>query len=147
MKIAFLTAERSTCLRRHVGALVVKDRRILATGYNGAGAGLKDCQEVGCIRDRLGIKSGEHQEICHAIHAEQNAIIQCAIYGGQIAGSTVYCTHSPCVICAKMIVNALVARVVCCHSYSEEAFLKLFEEAKIGYDVMQMPELTIIAKV
>jgi dCMP deaminase len=146
MKMAFLVAERSTCLRHHVGALVVKERKVLATGYNGAASGIKDCTETGCIRDRLKIKSGEHQEICSAIHAEQNAIIQCALHSGQISGSTLYCTHSPCIICAKMIANAKISTVICCHAYAEDAFLKLFEEAGIGYRSMPIPGLNISQK-
>jgi dCMP deaminase len=146
MKMAFLVAERSTCLRRHVGALVVKEKKVLATGYNGAGSGIKDCGETGCLRDKLKINSGEHQEICNAIHAEQNAIIQCALHGGQISDSTLYCTHSPCIICAKMIVNAKIATVICCHTYSEETFLKLFEEAGIRYRLMSVPDLVISQK-
>jgi dCMP deaminase len=143
MKMAFLVAERSTCLRRHVGALIAKDERIVSTGYNGAVAGVTHCSEIGCIRDKLQIKSGEHQETCNAIHAEQNAIIQSAIYGGQISGSTLYCTHSPCIICAKMIANAKIKRVICCHTYAEKAFVALFKEAGVKYQTMSIPPLTI----
>jgi dCMP deaminase len=146
MKMTFLVAERSTCLRRHVGAIIVKDARVFATGYNGAATGIKHCSEIGCIRDELGIKSGERQEICQAIHAEQNAIIQCALHGNQIAGTTLYCTHSPCIICAKMIINSKISKVICCHTYSEETFLKLFEEARIEYQTMNIPNLTITQK-
>ncbi|MBI3990744.1 MAG: dCMP deaminase family protein, partial [Candidatus Omnitrophica bacterium] len=104
MKMALLVAERSTCLRHHVGAVIVKDKRMLTTGYNGAPAGTKDCLELGCLRDELKIPSGTRHEICRAIHAEQNALIQAALYGVSVAGATIYCTHSPCILCAKMLV-------------------------------------------
>jgi len=140
MKIAFLVAERSTCKRRNVGAVVVNDRQILSTGYNGAGAGLKDCLELGCLRDELKIGSGQNQETCRAIHAEQNAVIQAARYGVRIEGATIYCTHSPCILCAKILVNARIRRFVSCISYSEENFRPLFEEANIEYVQIKKPE-------
>lgn len=119
IKIAALVAERSTCLRHHVGAIIVKDRRILTTGYNGAPAGLPDCLELGCLRNQLGIPSGERHEICRAIHAEQNAIIQAGKHGEDIDGGTMYCTHSPCIVCAKMIVNAGIKRLVTYTDYPD----------------------------
>lgn len=119
IKIAALVAERSTCLRHHVGAIIVKDRRILTTGYNGAPAGLSDCLELGCLRNQLGIPSGERHEICRAIHAEQNAIIQAGKHGEDIDGGTMYCTHSPCIVCAKMIVNAGIKRLVTYTDYPD----------------------------
>ena len=106
MDITRLVAKRSTCLRRHVGAILVKDKRILATGYNGAPAGMKHCEEIGCLREDASIPSGERHELCRALHAEQNAIIQAAYHGISINGSILYCTNKPCVICTKMIINA-----------------------------------------
>ncbi|MDP6685760.1 MAG: dCMP deaminase family protein, partial [Candidatus Omnitrophota bacterium] len=104
LKLAYLVAERSTCLRHRVGAVIVRDKHILTTGYNGAARRVKDCLELGCLRNEKGIPSGERHEICRAIHAEQNAIIQGGLHGIDISGSTIYCTHSPCILCAKMIV-------------------------------------------
>src|SRR3989339_1624501 len=112
LKLALLVAERSTCLRHHVGAVLVRERRILSTGYNGAPSGLKDCLELGCLRDELGIPSGERHEICRGIHAEQNVIIQAALHGVSLEGATIYCTHTPCNLCAKMLVNARIKRFV-----------------------------------
>jgi len=111
MTIAEMVAKRSTCLRRHVGAILVKNKRILATGYNGAPAGLKHCEEVGCIRQNASIPSGERHELCRGLHAEQNAIIQAAYHGISIAGSTLYCTNKPCVICSKMLINAGILKI------------------------------------
>lgn len=111
MTIAGMVAKRSTCLRRHVGAILVKDKRILATGYNGAPTGLKHCEEVGCIRQNASIPSGERHELCRGLHAEQNAIIQAAYHGISIAGSTLYCTNKPCVICSKMLINAGIVKI------------------------------------
>jgi len=106
LKVAAVVAERSTCRRHHIGAVAVKDKHILATGYNGAPSGFKDCLELGCLRDELGIPSGTRQEICRAVHAEQNVIIQAALHGVSLEGATVYATHTPCILCAKMLVNA-----------------------------------------
>ncbi|MFO8015971.1 MAG: cytidine/deoxycytidylate deaminase family protein [Candidatus Woesearchaeota archaeon] len=143
MKIAFLVAERSTCRRHHVGAVIVKDKRIVTTGYNGAAAGTKDCLELGCLRDEMKIPSGTRHEICRAIHAEQNAIIQAGLHGIQTHGATMYCTHSPCILCAKMIANAKIKRFVTCGSYADESFKPLFEEAGIKYDAISRPDLEI----
>ncbi len=145
-KMAMLAAERSTCLRRNVGAVIVKDRRILATGYNGAARGVRDCLELGCLRDELGIPSGERHEICRAIHAEQNAIIQAGLHGVNISGSTLYCTHSPCAICAKMIVNAGIKRVVSFFPYTDNTFPELFKEAGVEFDVVDPPPAVISYK-
>jgi dCMP deaminase len=112
LKIASVVAERSTCRRHHVGAVAVKNKHILATGYNGAAAGLKDCLELGCLRDELNIPSGERHEICRGIHAEQNVIVQASLHGVSLEGSTIYCTHTPCVLCAKMLVNAKKGRLL-----------------------------------
>ena len=106
MDIAQLVSERSTCLRRKVGAVLVRERRILCTGYNGAARGLPHCDEAGCLREKLHIPSGERIEICRGIHAEQNALVQAAAFGINVSGATLYCTHEPCITCAKMLINA-----------------------------------------
>jgi len=132
IKIASLVSERSTCLRHHVGAIIVKDRRILTTGYNGAPAGTKDCLELGCLRNQLGIPSGERVEICRAIHGEQNAIIQAAKYGQDIQGATMYCTHSPCIICTKMLINAGIKKLVTYVDYTDVGGVRdLLKEAEV----------------
>jgi len=131
LKIASVVAERSTCHRHHVGAVAVRDKHILATGYNGAPAGLKDCLELGCLRNELEIPSGTRHEICRGIHAEQNVIIQASLHGVSLEGSTIYCTHTPCVLCAKMLVNAKIERFVSFGSYDDNSFSALFQEAGI----------------
>ena len=135
MKIAALVAERSTCLRRHVGALLVKDKRIIATGYNGAPSGLKHCAEVGCLREELSVPSGERHELCRGLHAEQNAIIQAAVYGQDTRDAILYCTHTPCLLCAKMLINAGVRRVVIADDYPDRLAADFFQEA--GIDVQR----------
>ena len=139
LKIASVAAERSTCRRHHVGAVAVKDKHILATGYNGAASGLKDCLELGCLRDEKGIPSGTRQEICRGIHAEQNVIIQATLHGVSLEGSTIYCTHTPCVLCAKMLVNAKIKRYVSFGQYNDNAFKELFLEAGIKFDTKPRP--------
>jgi dCMP deaminase len=134
-EIARKVATRSTCLRRHVGAVAVRDRRILATGYNGAPRGLPHCDEVGCLREKLGIPSGQRQEICRGLHAEQNAIIQAALHGVSIDGSTIYVTNQPCITCAKMIINAGIVRVVCDDSYPDEFSEKMLHEAGVALEI------------
>jgi dCMP deaminase len=111
MDITRLVARRSTCKRRAVGAIVVKDRRILSTGYNGAPSNVAHCLDVGCLREQMKIPSGERHELCRGIHAEQNAIIQAAYHGVSIKGAVLFCTNLPCVICAKMIINAGIVRI------------------------------------
>lgn len=143
LKIASVVAERSTCRRHHVGAVAVLDKHILTTGYNGAGAGLKDCLELGCLRDAQNIASGIRQEVCRAIHAEQNVIIQASLRGTKIEGCTVYCTHTPCILCAKMLVNAKIKRFVAFGQYSDTAFVELFKEAGIQLDMLGKPSLEI----
>jgi dCMP deaminase len=139
LKIASVVAERSTCRRHHVGAVAVKNKHILATGYNGAAAGLKDCLELGCLRDELGIESGTRQEVCRGIHAEQNVIIQASLHGVSLEKSTVYCTHTPCVLCAKMLVNAKIERFVTFGSYNDDSFIDLFREAGIEFELRPKP--------
>ncbi len=118
--ITHLVATRSTCLRRQVGALIVKDRCILATGYNGTPSGITHCEDTGCLRDRLKVPSGERHELCRGLHAEQNAIIQAARHGVNIDGSTLYCTTMPCIICTKMLINAGIRKFVFEHGYPDE---------------------------
>jgi dCMP deaminase len=143
LKIASVVAERSTCLRHHMGAIAVRDKHILTTGYNGAPAGAKDCLELGCLRDELGIESGTRQEICRAIHAEQNVIIQAGLHGVSLQGSTVYCTHTPCVLCAKMLVNARIARFISFGRYNDDRFIEIFKEAGIKVEMQERPPAMI----
>lgn len=131
LEIASVVSKRSTCLRNNVGAVLVRDKRILSTGYNGAPSGLPHCLDMGCIRDQEGIPSGTCHERCRAIHSEQNAIVQAAIHGVSISGSTCYCTHQPCVICAKMLVNAGIVRIVYREAYPDVEALKLFSECRV----------------
>ena len=135
LKIAAVVAERSTCRRHHVGAVAVKDKYILATGYNGAPSGLKDCLELGCLRDEMGIESGTRQEICRGIHAEQNVIIQASLHRVSLESATVYCTHSPCILCAKMLVNIKIKRFITFGSYADSSFVELFQRAGIEFEV------------
>lgn len=139
LKIASVVAERSTCRRHHVGAVAVKDKHILATGYNGAPSGFKDCLELGCLRDELGIPSGTRQEICRGIHAEQNVIIQATLHGVSFEGSTIYATHTPCNQCAKILVNAKIRRYVSFGKYDDNSFVDLFREAGIEVDIKKRP--------
>jgi dCMP deaminase len=143
LKIASVVAERSTCRRHHVGAVAVKNKHILATGYNGAPSGLKDCLELGCLRDELGIPSGERHEICRGIHAEQNVIIQASLHGVSLEGSTIYATHTPCNLCAKMLVNAKIKRYVSYGKYDDNSFIDLFREAGIQVDIRKKPSSRI----
>lgn len=143
LKIASVVAERSTCRRHHVGAVAVRDKHILSTGYNGAPAGLADCLELGCLRDENGIPSGTRQEICRGIHAEQNAIIQAALHGISLEGSTIYCTHTPCIVCAKLLVNSKIVRFVSFGKYNDDAFIELFKEAGIVVDIKDKPAIEI----
>jgi dCMP deaminase len=142
LEMAHVIASRATCLRRRVGAVVVRDRRILATGYNGAPAGLPHCAEVGCRRAELGIASGQRQELCRGLHAEQNAIIQGALHGVSLRDSTLYCTTQPCVICAKMLINAGLGRIVYEGEYADELSLEMLEQAGIELVRVQADEPT-----
>lgn len=143
LKVAAVVAERSTCRRHHVGAVAVRDKHILATGYNGAPAGFKDCLELGCLRNELGIPSGERHEICRAIHAEQNVVIQAALHGVSLEGSTIYATHTPCVLCAKILTNARIKRYVSFGKYNDDAFIQLFKEAGIELGTKDKPPARI----
>ncbi len=131
MEITEVVATRSTCLRRKVGAVIVRDNRILATGYNGPPRGLRHCDETGCLRDKMQIPSGERHELCRGLHGEQNAIIQAAMHGINIQGGTFYITNQPCILCAKMIINAGVTKVIYKGSYPDKLALEMFEEAGI----------------
>lgn len=131
MDITCLVAKRSTCTRRAVGAIVVKDRRILATGYNGAPSNVRHCVEVGCLREQLNVPSGERHELCRGIHAEQNAIIQAAYHGVSIKGASLFCTNLPCSICAKMIINAGIVRIVYQSGYADPLSREMLAEAQV----------------
>ena len=131
MAIARMVAKRSTCLRRQVGAILVKERRILSTGYNGAPAGLRHCEEVGCIRADTSVPSGERHELCRGLHAEQNAIIHAAYHGTSIEGATLYCTNKPCVICSKMIINAGIIKILYEAGYDDPLADQMLEETGI----------------
>jgi dCMP deaminase len=137
MDITKRVAQRATCLRRQVGAIVVQDKKILSTGYNGAPAGLKHCEEVGCLRERLKVPKGERHELCRGIHGEQNAIIQAAMFGVSIKGATLYSSHFPCVLCTKMIINAGIKRVVFLQGYPDELSQKLLKEARVEISGME----------
>jgi dCMP deaminase len=131
MEIAEVVAKRSTCLRNHVGAVIVRDKRILSTGYNGAPRNLEHCLDIGCIRMQHNIASGTRHEMCRAVHAEQNAIIQSALHGVSIEDATLYCTHQPCILCAKMIINSRIKRVVFANNYPDTEALRFFESAGV----------------
>jgi dCMP deaminase len=131
MEITRVVATRSTCMRRQVGSVIVKDKRLLTSGYNGAPSGLSHCSQAGCIREKLTIPSGERQELCRGLHGEQNAIVQAALHGVSVAGGTLYCTHQPCITCTKMIVNAGIVRVVFENNYPDALAREIFAEAGI----------------
>jgi len=131
MEMAHVVKKRSTCLRRKVGAILVKNKHILSTGYNGAPKGLKHCEEVGCLRQKLKVPSGQRHEICRGLHAEQNAIIQAAVFGISIKDSVLYCTNTPCVVCAKMLINAGVKEIVFEGDYPDDLAKKMLSESFI----------------
>jgi len=131
MSIAQLVASRSTCLRRKVGAVLVKDKRVIATGYNGVPTGVRHCEETGCLREQLGIESGERHELCRGLHAEQNVIISAAYYGVTTEGTTLYSTHLPCIICSKMLINAGVGKIFFLDGYPDSLADQMLAEANI----------------
>ena len=131
MEMAYVVAKRSTCLRRKVGAILVKEKHILSTGYNGAPKGLKHCAETGCLREDQNIPSGERHELCRGLHAEQNAIIQAAVFGVSIKGSVLYCTNTPCVVCVKMLINAGVTEIIYAGEYPDELAKQLMSESTL----------------
>lgn len=140
MRVARLVSRRSTCIRRPVGAIVVKNKRILTTGYNGAPRNLRHCMEVGCIRDQMGIRSGERHELCRGVHAEQNAIIQAAVFGTPLEGGTIYTTTFPCVMCSKIIINAGLQEIVYAQGYADDLSKELLDESGIILRHHPMPE-------
>ncbi len=131
MEIARIVSMRSTCLRRNVGAVIVKNKRILASGYNGAPSGLRHCAEVTCLREKMNVASGERHELCRGLHAEQNAIIQAAYHGVSINGAELYCTHLPCSICIKMLINAGIGEIYYEEGYPDDLSLDMIGESKI----------------
>jgi dCMP deaminase len=131
LEMASLVSNRSTCLRRSVGAVLVRDKRILATGYNGAPSGLPHCLEIGCLRQQLNIPSGERHELCRALHAEQNALIQASLHGISVKDSILYSTTQPCVICAKMLINAGIKEIVITEGYPDKMAMDFLKQAKI----------------
>jgi dCMP deaminase len=131
MEMAYVVSKRSTCLRRKVGAILVKDKHILSTGYNGAPKGFKHCSEVGCLRRGFDVPSGERHELCRGLHAEQNAIIQAAVFGVSIKDSVLYCTNTPCVVCVKMLINAGVTEIIFMGEYPDELAKKMISESDI----------------
>jgi dCMP deaminase len=137
MSIALQVATRSTCLRRQVGCIIVLEKRIVSTGYNGAPSGLPHCEEVGCVRESQGVASGERHELCRGLHAEQNAIIQAAMHGTAVRGGSVFCTHKPCILCTKMLINAGVRRVYYTEGYGDDMADEMAREAD-----MQLVHLT-----
>lgn len=137
MEMARVAATRSTCLRRQVGAAIVKDKRLLTTGYNGAPQGIRHCSETGCLRQAANIPSGERHELCRGTHAEQNAIVQAAFHGVEIEGATLYCTHQPCSVCTKMIINAGIRRIVFENGYPDQLAVDMLDEAGISYEQLR----------
>jgi len=133
MEMAELAARRSTCLRRKVGAVLVKNKKVLATGYNGAPKDITHCEVTGCLREKMGVPSGERHEICRGVHAEQNLVAQAAFHGVKTEGSTVYCTHQPCIICTKILINAGIKKIYFKNAYADEFSAKLLEESDIEF--------------
>ncbi len=131
LDVADIVASRSTCLRRKVGAVVVKDKRILATGYNGVPSGIKHCLSRGCLREKMGIPSGQRHELCRGLHAEQNAILQAVIHHIDIQGSTIYITNQPCIICSKMLINAQIKEIVITSGYPDKLAQEMLKEARV----------------
>jgi len=129
-------ATRSTCLRRHVGAILVREKRILTTGYNGAPRGLPHCSEAGCLREEQNVPSGERHELCRGLHAEMNAMLQAAVHGIRIEGATLYSTTYPCSLCAKMLINCGVVRIVCAQDYPDRLAKEMLHEAGVQVDVV-----------
>ncbi|MDK2991469.1 MAG: dCMP deaminase [Clostridiales bacterium] len=142
MNMVEIVKTRSTCLRRQVGAIIVKDKRMLASGYNGAPTGVRHCDEVGCLREQMHIPSGQRQELCRAIHAEQNAIAQAAMMGISVKDATIYITTQPCAICAKMIINAGITRIVYKGDYPDQLAMDLLREA--GVEVVRFEDGNLV---
>lgn len=137
MEIANVVSKRSTCLRRKVGAVIVKNKQIVATGYNGTPSGLAHCAETGCLREQLNVPSGKMHELCRGIHAEQNAVVQAAYHGVSLNGGTLYCTHQPCVVCTKILINAGIERIVYANPYPDKLAEEMMQASKIKIEVFQ----------
>jgi dCMP deaminase len=140
LNIALLVAERSTCLRRKVGAVAVKDKRILATGYNGAPAGVRHCDAAGCLRAQLAIPSGQRHEMCRGLHAEQNVIVQAAVHGVSLDGADIFCTAQPCLICAKMLINCKISTIWHAGPYPDPMAEAMLAEAGISLCQLDLPK-------
>jgi dCMP deaminase len=138
-EIADFVSARSTCIRNQVGAVIVKDSQILSTGYNGAPKKLQHCEDVGCVRENLGVKPGERHELCRGLHAEQNAIIQAAFHGVSVNGAKIFCTTRPCSICTKMLINACIHELVYIEEYEDELAAQLVEEAGLNLRRVEVP--------
>ena len=138
-EIADLVSSRSTCIRNQVGAVIVKDSKILSTGYNGAPKKLPHCEDVGCIRDELGVKPGTRHELCRGLHAEQNAIIQAAFHGVSVNGATIFCTTRPCSICTKMLINAGIHEITYIEEYEDELAAQIVNEAELKIRRVEIP--------
>lgn len=146
MEMAFLVSKRSTCIRRQVGAVIVKDKRVLSTGYNGSPKGTMHCEDLGCIREQMQIPSGTRHELCRGVHAEQNAVIQAAYFGVSIRGSTVYTTTYPCSMCAKILINAGITEVVYSEGYVDSLSEMLFSETNILVREYSMKQPPVVPK-
>jgi dCMP deaminase len=129
--LAALVAKRTTCMRRSIGAVLVKDKKILATGYNGAPSGVRHCSVTGCLRERLRIPSGQRHELCRGLHAEQNVLLQAALHGISTRDSILYVTNQPCIICAKMIINAGIREIIIAEGYPDEMAMDFLKEAHV----------------
>ena len=140
MRITREVAKRSTCLRRQVGAILVLDKRILSTGYNGAPSGLPHCAEVGCLREQHNVPSGQRHELCRGLHAEMNALLQAARWGVNVTGATIYTTHEPCLLCAKMTINSGVRRIVAADPYPDELARAMLKEAGVSLEIFKPDE-------
>ena len=146
MSIAYLTSKRSTCLRRSVGAIIVKDRHICASGYNGAPSGMDHCLDIGCLREKMNIPSGKNHEICRGVHAEQNAILQAAMHGINIKDSVLYCTTHPCTQCAKMIINVGIRKIYYCENYVDQLAKKIFDQSTVNIEQIDLNRIDIFLR-
>lgn len=138
MEMAVLVSKRSTCLRRKVGAVITRDNQILSTGYNGAPKHIRHCSETGCLRIKMNVASGERHELCRGVHAEQNAIIQAAVNGVSIKNGDIYCTHQPCSICAKMLINAEIKTIYISKTYNDKLAIEMLQEAEINLNLVDL---------
>ncbi|MDO9577393.1 MAG: cytidine/deoxycytidylate deaminase family protein [Candidatus Cloacimonadales bacterium] len=136
MEMAYLAATRSTCLRRKVGAIVVRDNQIISTGFNGAPKHVRHCSETGCLRAKMNVPSGERHELCRGVHAEQNAVIQAAVNGASIKDAVLYCTNQPCVICSKILINAEIKTIYIAEPYEDKLAQELLAEAGVAMNLV-----------